>query len=414
MFLLLVTALSAQQQTVTPAEREARWREDFNAMSAGLKARGIRIAGGIATRGQKDFAILYPKFDSEMEALHSEVATLSDAEIVLRLMRLIASAGVAHNHVSMPLGMGFLYALPFNVHWFADGLAVTAATPEYSEALGARVVSIGGVKVEQFLADLAPYIPHENDTELRNGAPGLMISRGALDHFHMVGDDRRVTVQLERPGGDALTLTVPLVIRNAEKIGVEKALQIPAPLYRTHREQRYYWHQYLPDAQTLYIQYNTCTNDPQKHFGDFVNDVFADADAHTVKRVVIDLRNNGGGNERVIGPLKSALSERRSKVGPIYVLIGPATFSSAVSNAEQLHHSLGATLVGENSGGMPGGYGEVSTVTLPNSKLVVQFTTKRGDTAGPKTLTPEVLAPLRIRNFLDGRDPALEAAIRGR
>ena len=163
----------------------------------------------------------------------------------------------------------------------------------------------------------------------------------------------------------------------------------------------------------MFIQYN-CENDPKRHFGDFTSHLFADADAQTVKRVVIGLRNNGGGNERVIGPLKSGLAERRKSVGPIYVLIGPGTFSSAVINAQQLHSSLSATLVGENSGGRPGGYGEVSRVTLPKSTRVGQFTTKRWDTTGPKTLMPEVLAPINIADFLAGRDPALDAAIRGR
>jgi hypothetical protein len=63
---------------------------------------------------------------------------------------------------------------------------------------------------------------------------------------------------------------------------------------------------------------------------------------------------------------------------------------------------------------MLGGYGEASTVTLPNSKLVVQFTTKRWDTTGPKTLMPDILAPLTIADFLAGRDPALDAAIGAR
>jgi C-terminal processing protease CtpA/Prc len=284
----------------------------------------------------------------------------------------------------------------------------------YSAALGARVVDIGGVKTEQFLNDLAPYISHENETELREQAPHLMIARGVLEHFHMVSTDAQVSLHLEKQDGKPLNLTVPLVIRNVEKIDVSEGLRIPVPLYRSHSQHEYYWHQYLPETQTLYIQYNTCEDDPKKRFSDFARAVFAVADAQTVKRVVIDLRNNGGGNERVILPLKDGLLERRKSVGRVYVLIGPGTFSSAVVNAQQLRSSLSVILVGENTGGMLGGYGEASTVTLPNSKLVVQFTTKRWDTTGPKTLVPNILAPLTIADFLAGRDPALDAAIGAR
>jgi C-terminal processing protease CtpA/Prc len=140
----------------------------------------------------------------------------------------------------------------------------------------------------------------------------------------------------------------------------------------------------------------------------------AEADAHVLKRVVIDLRQNGGGDSRVISPLKSGLASRRKSIGHVYVLIGPATFSSAVDNATVLRRDLSATLVGEPSGGKPGGYGEIKFLTLPNSKLVVQYTTKRfgpsGD-AAPSMLQPDLPAPRTLADALTGRDPALAAAI---
>jgi hypothetical protein len=80
-------------------------------MPAGLNAHGFQIAGGIATRGQKDFSTHYPRFDEELEAFQSDVPALTDEEIVLRLMRLVARAGAAHNRVNIPIGMGFLTTL---------------------------------------------------------------------------------------------------------------------------------------------------------------------------------------------------------------------------------------------------------------------------------------------------------------
>jgi hypothetical protein len=65
---------------------------------------------------------------------------------------------------------------------------------------------------------------------------------------------------------------------------------------------------------------------------------------------------------------------------------------------------------------MPAGYGEVLTITLPNSKLVVRYTTKgsRAKEGEPPTLTPDIAAPLKLADFLAGSDPALDAAIRSR
>jgi hypothetical protein len=76
---------------------------------------------------------------------------------------------------------------------------------------------------------------------------------------------------------------------------------------------------------------------------------------------------------------------------------------------------LSAKLVGSASGGMPGGYGEVVRLTLPNSRLVIRYTTKNfGVVAkgGVKSLEPDIPAPIKISDFLAGRDPGLEEAIR--
>jgi C-terminal processing protease CtpA/Prc len=116
----------------------------------------------------------------------------------------------------------------------------------------------------------------------------------------------------------------------------------------------------------------------------------------------------------VIGPLISGLASRRKSLGPVYVLIGPSTFSSAVLNAVELQKALSAKLVGEPSGGMPGGYGEVAGLKLPNSKLVIRYTTKNFAPmvkGAPKTLTPDITAPIKLADFLAGRDPGLDAAI---
>jgi hypothetical protein len=391
-------------------ERVARWHQDLQALSAGMKASGIRIAGGIATRGQKDFAILYPGFDKEIGSIEADVPKLPDAEILLRVMRLMASAHVAHNVVETPPVMGFLNRLPVDFHWFADGLAVSAATPEFGAALGARVLSIGGLKPEQFLTSVEPYISYENNAELRLGAAALMNARGVLTHFQLPGGEGRVLLELEKQGGEVIKLSAPFVLARTEKIGIAEKIPLPVPLYRSHPGV-VYWHEFLPDSGTLFIQYNRCDNDRKMPFAEFAKKVLAGADAQAVKRVVIDLRWNGDGNSRVISPLVSGLASRRKALGPVFVLIGPSTFSSAVDNAVELQRVLAAKLVGEDSGGMPSGYGEVAKLALPNSKLVIRYTTKGSGSGGAKTLTPDISAPFKLDDFVAGRDPGLDAAV---
>jgi len=410
--LLCLAAASLNAQT---SDREAQWRQDlqFFADHMGAPGHSVDLKYGIITRGQKDFAKLYPpaSFNATLASLRDDLPRLSDDEITLRLMRLVASANVAHNTVSAP-GEGFAARLPLGFTWYSDGLAVTSAAPEYANALGARVVKMGGETPEQLLPQLAPYIAHENEVRLRYTAASFLRIKAVLQHFELPGPDGRLALTLQKPGQEPFAITVAFAGPQTKQVGVSEALHLPTPLFASHPGASY-WYQYLTDTQALYIQYNRCENDPRQPFAEFARQALAEADAHPIKRVVIDLRWNGGGNSRIVGPLKSGLAQRAKSVGRVYVLIGPRTFSSALDNALELHKDLHATLVGEATGGSPSGYGEAMQFVLPNSQLTVQYTTKffGQKDAAPSSLQPQIPAPRTLADVLTGRDPALEAAL---
>jgi hypothetical protein len=414
--LLTFAASIAIAQKDSPEERAAHWREDLRVLTAAFSAKGTTVdfERGITSRGQKDFEKLYPHFAADMEALDADLPKLSDGEVVLRLMKIIASAKVAHNLVQQPVGLGFFQRLPLSLVWYSDGLAIMGASEEYMAAQGARVLKIGDKTPDQVVANLSPYIAHENDIWLRANAVELVRPRIVLQHIGLADADGQVTLTLQKSDGSVVQMRVKTADPRIKRIPATEALQLPTPLFRS-RPNEFYWHRYLEDSATLYVQYNQCANDPKLKFSDFAAKVLADADSHPVKRVVIDMRGNSGGDSRVIRPLKIGLNARRGKVGPVYVLIGPGTFSSGTDNAIELHKDLHATLVGEPTGGKPSSYGEVKYVTLPNSKLKVQFTSKwfgSEKDSEPTALVPDLSAPRTIADALAGRDPALEAALR--
>lgn len=416
----VVSAVCGRAQTPpwSPAEREMRWQQDLKYFADKFSTGGYAVdfQRGISTRGQKDFAKLYPKtsFDAALESLRADISRVSDAEMVLGLMRIVASANVAHNIVYMPgIGMGFLSRLPLTFNWYADDLAVTSASSNYVAALGARVLRIGTMTPKELLSATAPYISHENDIWLRANFSEFIRRRAVLQHFGLIGSDGRIAIELQKAGEAPFTLSVASADPRVPLLGFADGFHIPVPLAYTHPD-RYYWYQYLADSGTFFLQYNRCQNDPKLPFREFVRQALVEADAHAPKRVVIDLRQNSGGNSRVIGPLVSGLSSRSQIRGHIYVLIGPWTFSSGLDAAVELHNTLHATLVGEPLGEKPNSYGEIKVLTLPNSKLNIQYTTKyfhmakEGD---PSSVEPDLPAPLTLDAVLAGRDPALEAAI---
>jgi hypothetical protein len=83
--------------------------------------------------------------------------------------------------------------------------------------------------------------------------------------------------------------------------------------------------------------------------------------------------------------------------GNVCVLIGRQTFSSAVDLADAIKTYHLATLVGEETGGRPNGFGEAYIFRLPKSRLAVSVSSARfvrasGDTSDHRGVVPDIAA----------------------
>ncbi|HKV99150.1 MAG TPA: hypothetical protein VJN96_04960 [Vicinamibacterales bacterium] len=408
--LLLPSASAVTQQTATEtsaSSRVARWREDLTALAREFPEK------------QFDFSKLYPNrtFQSGLAAIERNLTNSSDADVVLGLMRLVATPHVGHTNVQLPSTAAVaLRRLPVAFTWFAEGLAVTAATDPLRSAIGRRVVRIGTLSPEELEAAVAPFISYENQPSLRQQSPTFMATEEVLRAIGQIGADGRVAMVLAGPEGQTETISVaPDPSPRPILVTAYDALKIPIPLAR-RQPNAYYWFEYLSDAKALYVQYNRCANDPAKPFADFARDLFAFADAHPVDRVVVDLRYNGGGDSRVITPLVDGLRSRKplTRHGHLFALTGRATFSSGLRAVRSFRQDLGAILIGEQPGEKPNSYTEVGTIVLPNSKVVVQYSTKFNHlvSGDPSTFDPDVPVPRTLSELLTGRDAVLESALR--
>lgn len=131
------------------------------------------------------------------------------------------------------------------------------------------------------------------------------------------------------------------------------------------------------------------------------------------EHLLIDMRQNGGGDytlgERyVIEPI--AHREWLNRPDRLFVAIGPNTFSAGMSNAAQFHTRTRATLVGTPIGERPNSYQEARELHLPNTWLMVRYSTKyyRFAPSGPNEVRPDVLIPTKWIEYRNGRDPVLE------
>ena len=401
--LLLLVGLS--RLLAADAARDARWREDLDTLTTQLPALHPNLF----------FQTPRSEFDRAAADLRAAIPDLNDAEVMVGLARITALPGDGHTNLSLSQRNAMFHFLPLQLRWFEDGLFVTLASQDYARAVGRKVIQIGDRSAGEAHQMVAAIISHENDSWVREIGPNYLVNTDILRALKIAPSADSVTFVLQDLSGTRFTLDIaPLPGGSTIKaVAVPDAATGFIPYYRQQTNQNY-WFTYIESSCTLYFAYNVCAEQAGLPFAQFNSQLWAVFDARPVERFIIDVRNNTGGNSAVLDPFlasRRARASRFSGVKPV-VIIGRRTYSSAIINAIAIRQTT-AILVGESSGGSPNSYGEVKTLTLPNSQLVVNYSSRYfsfpGYPAG--SLMPDVATPIYSSDWFARHDPFLAAAL---
>lgn len=351
------------------------------------------------------------EFYSMISELRGRIPTLSDYEIVVSLMEILA--GIGDSHTLLGLGSAGVFSrLPVRMEWYSDGLYVVGTAPGLQGMLGRRVVGIGGRSIEEINRLVATVIPHDNDAQIKTDGPRYMAVPEVLSALGIADDPDSVSFDIESVG-EIIVASVAF----DEKIpwtSVSDSLGCDLPLHMRNPD-RYYWFDYLEDTRVLYLHYGSCREMEERPFRGFADEVLDLIDSRPVEKLVFDLRHNGGGNSALAGHLISDIKARPSvnRSGHLFVVVGRKTFSSAILNALALMKGSHALVVGEETGGKPNHYGEVRFFLLPNSGVPVQYSTKYFATYPEDlpSISPDIDIQASFADLLSCRDPVLEAIL---
>lgn len=421
--LILTVALLGLSQTALPpaplrlphpaiataTTRDQAWRDDLRYM-----AREVRRlhANAFFTTSRTDF-------DSAVAALDANIPTLTDAEIVIEMMRLVAMLGDGHTQIFDYSGAGGFRTYPIRLQWFGDQLYVVAASADYAGFIGMRVTHIGSLSAADAHAAVTPLIAHYNDYGLRKKSPRLMVTPEVLYTLGITTSMEQAPFTLIDASGTEYQLHLNPVALDDPAIQYLSFANINGgvseiPLYLQHTDANY-WYTYLAESQTVYFQYNAAHDMPSQSFNAFTAEMFAFIDANHAQRIVVDLRFNGGGYPALFKPFLQGLRDRPqlTRTGNLSVIIGNATFSSGMWHALDLRE-LGGTLIGEPTSGKPNSYGHVRRINLPNTGIGIQYSTWYwtlipGD--DPTAVMPDIVIEPTIRDYLTGRDPVLDTVL---
>lgn len=210
--------------------------------------------------------------------------------------------------------------LPFRWHWVEQRGFITQVSASATEQLniGDEILTIDGRPLTDLVEEVIQYIPYDGNTEwARNAgvAQSLEFNGGAVDHFgSMLWQNKpEVTLRVRDTDANVRLLTVARI--NYDEY---RAIPIVAAGARNFKDAIRFE---IVDANTAYLAVDTFVNyrqpvDPEEVYAP----IFAQIKQAGIKKLIVDLRKNGGGsNDASQGLMRFLLTEEKALYNDMYM-----------------------------------------------------------------------------------------------
>ena len=393
----------------------ASWREDVRTIAQQLPA----------THPDAFYRMKRESWDSAIQSLDSRLPSMTRNQAAVALMQLVAMVNDGHTGINplMDVAMGFHY-YPVQFEQFSDALFIRSAAPQHASIVGARVVRIGDVSADEALTRAATTVGHENEWWVKAWAPLRLSLSELLDGLGITKDPAHLTLQVEKNGKRETVILEPTgVIKPSghnplsgiDMSGwIDMRTSSAAPLWQKNPHLPY-WYEFVREDSTLFVSYRAVVTFDEMPNTTFWRNVFAAVDSLPVKRLVIDLRENSGGNSFYNKQVVRGIIARPriDKAGSLFVITGGRTFSAAMNLALDLEQWTNATFVGEPTGNSSVFFGDHEQIVLPKSGFTVNVSTLPWYPDNPRDkrqfMAPRMYTPLTSTQYRTGVDPVMLA-----
>ena len=407
-------AVVAQDRVVIQDEAaQSAWREDVDTLIEQL----------IAIHPQPFFRFPESEFRRVAAQLEDDLPYLTDDQIIAELARITAMLD-GHTYLFLLQPSAGFHLYPIRLFAFDEGVYVVNAAPEYRDLIGQRLLSVNDIPAQSVLDMLAPYSSSDNPFYLRLWLPALLVMPELLQALGVIDALDQPRFEFMDAAGELVTADFgPISLTDYigwNQDSLYALIGLPSrdetPFLSGSSEA--FWSTLLDDTATLYVQYNQVARSSASGMtiSALAGAIQEAAEQGTAERLVIDLRNNGGGDNTTYGPLLRSIQQSEfNQPGRLFVLTSRLTFSAGKDFALDVQQGTDGIFVGEPTGGMPNNYGDNRLVRLPNSGLEVRIAARniaRSGEADPGLwIAPDVWVPITAADYFGGRDAALEAAL---
>jgi len=374
---LLAGGVSLSAQTETAAK--LGWK---NVSAEGWQADLRQLAENAPRLHRNLFhTMTQTEFQAEVARLQAAIPALPPDERLVSFIRL--GALIQDGHSGFDIYNLQLPRAPIRFVEFEDGVYVTAVEGAHAEIAGSQLVRVGGTDCKTAMEKVRKLVSHDPDNTGRawSWAAEFYLNAPILLHGLGLSDsDQQASYTVDK-NGVITTVTLRTSVQPAPFSTRDYILRpIPAN-WATMAEQL---------SQAL--------------------------ESKQVERVVIDVRQNGGGDNSLLRPVLLALFRAKTNHrGGVWVLISKRTFSACQNFVNRLENYADVIFVGEPTAENVNFYSDVQSLDLQNTGLDIGFSVLWWQDKDPRDLRtatfPEIAVTPSFEEMVSGRDAALQIAL---
>jgi hypothetical protein len=371
-----------------------KWHEDL-----------MCLAKQLVKRHADAFHFISPEiFQAEIDRLDAQLPILHSDQIFVGMDQIANSIGDGHTYIRIP---GNAPAFPVEFERFGDDYRLVAAAlgANVLDVIGQKLIAIDGVPIERVRTLLLTLTPADETQALRDLRACVLLNNGLVLHGLGIASNRdNVSYTFDTKAGQ-LTLSLPAWSPAPRSEWLHAATTVP--FYR-QRPDEPLWCLSFDKERAVYCSFQSYKNlrESSKTMLNLLHE-------KQPQYLILDLRLNKGGDfglglKYLIKPIRKMRDINRSD--HLFVLIGPRTFSAAMSNAAQFRYQTKALLIGQPVGEKPNSYQEAREMVLPNSHWTVRYSIKfyKFARGSENLIRPDEEIPETWDDYKAGRDPVLD------
>ncbi|MDF2177367.1 hypothetical protein P2G88_03795 [Aliiglaciecola sp. CAU 1673] len=412
--LLLSACGGSGEQNITidlNLSRDARWAADIEYMTGRMTTVHPNLYHSFSAT----------EFNAAKKALLEDIPRLDDHGLFARLLQLFALPGQErdlHMAVSYFDGTDNLIN-PLKFYRFEGGVFLIQSLDEHQDFIGGELLAIDGLPLSEANAILDSIIPRDNQQSLEVFRNFAYINPAVLYGLGIGNSPTATTYSLRLENNEVVEMPVTAI--SPINFPLDPSHNLPKDNTVGYLNKRGdLWLEHFEENATVYIKLNRMVESSGGvSLNDLAQQTLAIVQQAPGTKVVLDLRQNNGGNNELVGDIIDFLRHPEiNRPDRLLVFTDRQVLSAAGNLVAELDYRTQATFIGVPPGGSGSQYGDAKEYRLPYSGITIYLPTRFWQFGDPDhqplSQTMDVWMEPGILDYLTKRDPLFERFVLAR